>query len=270
MASNEVERRRWNDERWYLVWPKRERFTNEVTGYLLDALAPAPGERIFDIGSGGGTATLAAAAAVGDDGSVVGVDISASLCRLAAERATAAGTANVRFEVADVQTEAIAGAPFDAAMSQFGVMFFNEPVTAFRNIHAQLHAGGRIAFACWQPAEANPWFYASALAGFVPPTPQPEPGKSATGPFTLADPEHTTGILEHAGFANIRRTPYELETVAPEDTVVDEDQLLFLGVTDDQLPAASDAVSRHLSRFRIDDQYSRFPLAFQIYTASKP
>jgi SAM-dependent methyltransferase len=269
MASNEAERRRWNDERWYSVWPKRERLTSEVTRYLLDTLAPAAGERIFDIGSGGGIAALAAAAAVGDDGAVVGVDISAALCRLAAERATKAGTRNVAFEVADVQTEPIAGAPFDAAMSQFGVMFFDEPVTAFRNIHAQLRAGGRIAFACWQPAEVNPWFFADALAGLVPPPPPPEPGKSPTGPFTLADPERTTEILENAGFANIRRTAHELETIAPEDTVADEDQLVFLGVTDDQLPAAWDAVSRYLSPLRIDDKHSRFPLAFQIYTASK-
>jgi hypothetical protein len=149
-------------------------------------------------------------------------------------------------------------------------MFFDEPLTAFRNIHAHLHAGGRIAFACWQAAEANPWFYASALAGFVPPPSQPEPGKSPTGPFTLADPERTTEILENAGFANIRHTPHELEAVAPEDSVVDEAQLVFMGVTDDKLPAAFDAVRRHLGRFRIDDKHSRFPLAFQIYTASKP
>jgi SAM-dependent methyltransferase len=269
MGTNEAERRRWSDERWYSVWPKRERLTSEVTAYLLHALAPTQGEHIIDIGSGGGTATLAAARAVGVGGAVVGVDISAALCRLAEERATAAGSRNARFVVADAQTEAIAGGPFDAAMSQFGVMFFDEPVTAFRNVHSHLRTGGRIAFACWQPIEANPWFFAGAVAELLPPPPQPGPGKSPTGPFALADPERTTEILESAGFTNVRRTAHDVETEAPEDSVVDEAQLIFMGVPDDKFSAAMQTVEKYMSRFKIDSNRSRFPLAFQIFTASK-
>ena len=68
MGANEHERRRWNDEGWVAVWPKRERLTDAITPYLLDALALRPGERVLDVGSGGGKATIAAARAVGPDG----------------------------------------------------------------------------------------------------------------------------------------------------------------------------------------------------------
>jgi SAM-dependent methyltransferase len=267
-VANEFERRRWNDERWTAVWPKREQLTDEVTQYLLEALALRPGERVLDVGCGGGKTSIAAAQAVGTQGAVVGADVSAPLNRLAERRAAEAGLANVRFCVADVQTDAVPGGPFDVAMSQFGVMFFDEPIVAFGNIRAQLEPGARIAFACWQSIEQNPWFFAAAVAEFAPPPPAPEPGKSSTGPFALAEPEVTTGILEAAGFAEVRRTPHELEVEAPRDAIVDEDQLRFMGVPEDKLPAAQAAVDQHMRQFEVDSQSSRFPLAFQIFRAA--
>ena len=68
VETNEVERRRWNDERWAAMWPKRERLTDAVTAFLLDAVALRPGERVLDVGCGGGRTSLAAARAVGTEG----------------------------------------------------------------------------------------------------------------------------------------------------------------------------------------------------------
>jgi SAM-dependent methyltransferase len=269
-ASNEAERQRWNDERRYSVWPKRERLTSEVTPILLEALAPRLGERVVDVGSGGGRSTLAAAEAVGPDGAVVGVDISVALSRLAQDRAAEAASGNVRFVVADAQSEAFPGGPFDAAMSQFGVMFFDDPVAAFHNIHDHLRAGGRMAFACWQASEANPWYFAGAVAEFLPTPPQPEPGKSPTGPFSLADPGQTTEILESAGFVDVGCTAHQVVAVAPEDSVFDEDQLVLMGIPDAKLSAAMNKAKAYMSRFKIDEERSRFPLAFLIFTASNP
>ena len=143
MGTNEFERRRWNDERWVAVWPKRERLTDAISDYLLDAAALRRGERVLDIGCGGGKTSMAAARLVGGEGMVVGADFSAPLSQLAGQRAAEAGLDNVDFRVLDVQTDTIEGGPFDVAISQFGVMFFDEPITAFRNVRAQLRPGGR-------------------------------------------------------------------------------------------------------------------------------
>ena len=270
MTTNEVERQRWNDERWATAWPKREPFTDAVSSFVLDAAALAPGERVLDVGCGGGKTALAAGLAVGAEGAVVGADISAPLLELATRRAIEAGAANVTFRVVDMQTDTVEGAPFDAALSQFGVMFFDDPVTAFENIRAHLRAGGRLAFVCWQAGERNPWFFGPALAGLVPPPPAPAPGKAPTGPFALADPERTSAILRSAGFLDVRRTAHELAVDVPQDSLVDESQLVFMGVPAERLAAAQAAVAEHLAPFALSSTLSRFPLAFQVFQATNP
>jgi SAM-dependent methyltransferase len=266
-GTNEAERTRWNDVRWAAVWPKRERLTDAVVAYLLGAAALKPGERVLDIGCGGGRTSLASAHEVGPGGAVVGADLSAPLLELAEGRAREAEIANVGFVRVDMQTDRVPGAPFDVAISQFGVMFFDEPVTAFANIRSQLVPGGRIAFVCWQAVERNPWLFASKVAQFVPPPPPPAPGRSPSGPFSLADPEHTAGILTAAGFADVRDRQHEFTVDVPESSIKDADQLTAMGVPAARLAEAEALVASHLQQFVLTPEISRYPLAFQVFTA---
>jgi SAM-dependent methyltransferase len=267
VESNLAERRRWNDEHWTSQWPKRERLTTAVTDLLLRHARLSAGEKVLDVGSGGGISALAAARIIGEEGSVVGADISAPLAAFARQRAADQGVANVSFWVGDVQHETIPGAPFDAAISQFGVMFFDEPETAFANIRRHLAAEGRLAFACWQPMERNPWFVGPALAPYLPSPPPPAPGKSPSGPFSLGDPELTGEILASAGWSNVERTPYELVVHVDREAIVDDQQLTFLGVSEASLEEARRAVDEHLDRLAGGDGQIEAPLAIQIFTA---
>ena len=268
--TNQAERKRWNDPIWSEFWPKRERFTESVTPLLLRALGLKPGERVLDIGCGGGPATIAAAAAVGSAGGAVGADISLPLIELARSRAAAAGIKNVSFQIKDVQQDRIDEGPFDVAMSQFGVMFFDEPKTAFANIRMHLAPAGRLGFACWQSTAKNPWFIGPALKEFVPPPPEPAPGKSPTGPFVFADTDYVRGILDGAGFAEISVALHEYAIEAPDNAIIDDAQLVFLGVPAEKMPQARAAVDRHMTRFRRASGLCRYPLAVQIFTARNP
>jgi SAM-dependent methyltransferase len=265
--GNEAERRRWNDDYWASVWPKREVLTSAVTDVLLTQLHLREAERVLDVGSGGGVATFAAAEQVGPRGAAVGADISAPLVALARERAATRHAANVSFCVADVQRDPIVGAPFDVALSQFGVMFFDEPVTAFANLRRQLVPGGRLGFACWQAVERNPWFVGPALAGYVPPPEPPAPGKSPTGPFSLSDPDHVGQILADAGWTAAERSTHELIASVDEDAIVDDGQLAFLGVPERSLDGARRAVDERLRVLRDGEGRLRAPLSVQIFTA---
>jgi SAM-dependent methyltransferase len=268
-TANEAEHRRWNSDYWTSVWPRREQFTSVVTAPLLGHLSLRPGDRVLDVGSGGGTSSLAAAPLVGSDGAVVGADISEQLVQFARRRAAEAGLANVTFEMADMQTDHVGGALFTVAMSQFGVMFFDEPWAAFANLLHHLEDGGRLGFACWQSAARNPWHIQHAIKPYLPPPPPPAPGKSAGGPFSLGDAIKTAELLSSSGWAHVECFPYDVTVNVGSDAIVDAGQPAFMGVPDNQLAEAQAAVQRHLAQFDQGDGRYRVPLAYQIFTASK-
>jgi SAM-dependent methyltransferase len=266
-GPNETERRRWNDRAWAAAWPKRERLSRGVTEVLLGQARLHPGDAVLDVGTGGGIAALAAARIV-RGGAVVGADISAPMIELAGGRSEAQGATNVSFVVADVQHETVPGGPFDAAISQFGVMFFDEPETAFANIRRHMVSGGRLAVACWQAPELNPWFPGPALAGIMPPPPPPAPGKSPAHPFSLSDQRRTAGILEASGWREVDVTLHELVVTVDRDTIVDDEALEFFGVPPSDIAAAWQAIERQLAPLTRDDGRIDAPLAFQIFTAT--
>jgi SAM-dependent methyltransferase len=223
---------------------------------------------VLDVGCGGGGISLPLAEEVGPNGLVVGVDISVPLLDLARERSTNLGLSNLRFVHADMQSVDIEGSPFDVAVSQFGVMFFDEPVTAFANIRRHLRVGGRLIFAAWQTLEKNPWHIGTALRSVVPPPVPPRPGKSLPGPFTLGAVEHTTSILLGAGFTDVFRTAIDISVIGPANTIVDCSLLDFMGAPPESLDKASDLVERHLARFRVGADEYEFPLAFNVFEAA--
>ncbi len=198
MQTNATEWARWNSDAWTRSWPKREVLTDSVTPLLLEALILVPDERVLDVGCGGGKAAIAANKRVQPGGSVVGTDLSEALLALAAERA--ADMAGISFIRADMQVDRASREPFDVVMSQFGVMFFDDPVAAFTNMAAHLRPGGRIGLACWRALDRNPWFVGPVLAPFIAPPPQPALGKHPTGPFSLGDPEDIRQILHPGRF----------------------------------------------------------------------
>lgn len=264
--SNATERRRWNDSYWSAVWPRREQLTGAVTPLLFDHAQLESGQHVLDVGSGAGITALAAARLVAPGGRVTGADISRPLVEFAAARAAEEALSNLDFVVADVQEEQVPGAPFDAAISQFGVMFFEKPERAFSNLRSQLRPGGRLTFACWRALADNPWHLNFALGRFLPP-PTPAPGASPTGPFALADATHTMSLLNAAGWSAIHREPYDVNATVARDAIVDDDQLAFLGVPAEQRAEAMAAVSEHLGQFELPDGRYLAPLAIQIFTA---
>lgn len=173
----------------------------------MAALAPAPGERIVDVGCGAGATSLDLARAVQPGGAVLGVDVAEPLLEIARRRAP--GVAGLEFRRADAQTFAFEPGAFDGAFSRFGVMFFDDPPAAFANIRRALKPGGRLAFVCWRAPGENPIMTLPmrAAGDLVPPPSPPEPG--APGPFAFADPERVRGVLAKAGFDKVEVAPHD-------------------------------------------------------------
>ncbi len=198
---------------------------------------------------------------------MVGVDLSDALIQLARRRAAELGLANLTFVQADAQSARLDPDPFDAIVSQFGVMFFDDPVTAFSNLREHLRPGGRLAFACWQEADRNTWHTRRALDPFLE-APPVAAGATAPGPFSLGDWGRCSEVLEASGFGDVSRRDHELIVEAPPEAVFDPSQLGFLGVQPQHASEALEAIEQHLAAFRIADGRCRFPLAFRIVVAS--
>jgi SAM-dependent methyltransferase len=258
-----AQRPRFNDPRYGQRVRAWEALTNVVTPSLLDALAPAPGERVLDVGCGAGAATARAARLVAPAGRVVGADLSPALVDVARHRA--AHSDNVYFQVADLQTAQVLGGPFHAIMSQFGVMFFDEPVAAFTNIRRQLRPDGRICFACWQRAESNPWSYAHLLTDLIAAPQSP----SSIGPFALAEADHATALLRAADLDDVRVSSRRVNVEVRESAIVDDDELALMGVPPERIPDALQRVDQHLSAYRTASGNLALPLAFHILTARR-
>jgi SAM-dependent methyltransferase len=267
-VANEKESKRWNHDQWVASWPKRERLTEALSPHLLKVAAARPGQWVCDIGCGGGLLSISLAESVAPDGQVVGIDISAPLLELARDRASEAGADNIEFVVKDAQTDRFDEEPFDLAVSQLGVMFFDEPTAAFDAIRGALRPGGRLVFACWQGVEQNPWHTGTALRRFVPPPRVPPPGKSPVGPFSLGDHEYACDVLGGAGFTAVESTALEITVRAPASAVVDTSLLQFMGVGPERLEEAEAVVERHLEQFVVGLDVYEYPLAFRVYEAA--
>ncbi len=172
----------------------------------LERLEVRPGERVLDVGCGGGETTAEIACRVGPSGRAVGIDISEQLAERA-RRATS-GMTHVEIRVADAQIEAFEANSFDGVFSRFGIMFFADPESAFSNLRRALRPGGRVAFVCWRALAENLWMALPAMAAANHlPVKRPEP--NAPGPFAFADAARVRGILERAGFVQINHEPVD-------------------------------------------------------------
>jgi SAM-dependent methyltransferase len=276
--------RYWNESAGPTWVANQERLDAQIAplgARMLARAGLAAGERVLDVGCGCGETTLEAARAVGDAGRVAAVDISEVMLARARERAEAAGLAHrIDWRRADAQTARFEDARWDAVVSRFGVMFFEDPVAAFANLARALRPDGRLAFVCWQAREKNPWMMAPAMAAakHIPFGPPPAP--DAPGPFAFGDADRVRGILARAGFVDVETEavdgPLRLAGETLEETVA-----LFLQIgpvgaalreanpTEDQRARVVDAVRGAIEGFRTPRGFEA-PAGAWIFRGRKP
>jgi SAM-dependent methyltransferase len=203
VAVNAEQAEDWNGASGREFIEQRERHERMLGGLRAQLLAGAQiqdGENVLDVGCGCGDVTILAARATGS-GHALGADFSRIQVTEARRLAAAAGVANARFEVADVQVHPFGAGLFDVVLSKFGVMFFDDPAAAFGNLRKALRRGGRLAFLCRRSRDENPLFTigftkAAAVLGL----------RELTGPsaaFSLADTGRVETLLSGAGFGGI-------------------------------------------------------------------
>ncbi len=108
----------------------------------FDALAPAAGEHVLDLGCGNGLLTLELARAVGPQGHVTGIDPSPDM--LATARARCQGRDNVTLIEGRAADLPLDTAGVDKAVALQVMEYFDNRTPALRELHRVLRPGGRL------------------------------------------------------------------------------------------------------------------------------
>jgi ubiquinone/menaquinone biosynthesis C-methylase UbiE len=203
------------------AWVDAQELLDQMFKRLEDLLvdAVAAGSRVLDVGCGTGGTTLAVARRLGTEGHCVGADVSEPMIAAARARAEREG-APASFIVADVQTHPFERASFDAIISRFGVMFFNDPVQAFANMRRAATDDAALHAIVWRSAAENPFMTtaeraAAALLPNLPDRPADGPGQ-----FAFADPQRVAAILEGAGWSDVDLQAIDVECTLPEKELI--------------------------------------------------
>ena len=182
------------------------------------------GDKVLDIGCGGGQTSFEASNLVGVNGYVLGADISDLLLSLAKSKYSK--ISHLDFKNCDAQNFEFEKNSFDKVISRFGVMFFKNPVDAFLNISQSIKVGGSLNFVCWTNMMENE-FHTAATNIILKHIEKEYPKLTRDpGPFAFNDNEYIQEILNSSGFKNIK-VEKVYTSISTQDTVEKDAELLL-------------------------------------------
>jgi arsenite methyltransferase len=172
------------------------------------------GEIVVDLGSGGGFDAFLAAREVGENGKVIGIDMTPTMISKARNNAEKANFENVEFRLGEIEFLPIADNTVDVIISNCVINLSPNKVQVFSDAYRILKSGGRLAISdvvasCEMPEEMknDPTLYAGCMAG-----------------ASLID--ELESYMQYAGFKEIKITPRDdskdfIKDWAPEKNVTD-------------------------------------------------
>jgi SAM-dependent methyltransferase len=161
-------------------------------GVVADAARVGPGQRVLDVACGTGVLACAAAERVGSAGAVTGLDANPQMLAVARRKPTPVQWVDGRAE-----SLPFADAGFDAVISQFGLMFFDDRVAALREMVRVLRPGGRLAVAVCDAVENSPGY--AALAALLQRLFGDAVANAFRAPFAIGDAALLRRLCEQAG-----------------------------------------------------------------------
>jgi len=140
-------------ERWHQAKARRGGPANEMMFELANIRA---GDRVLDVAAGTGDQTILAAQRVGPTGSVVAVDLSPHMLKIADEAIRNAGLTNVETQIMNAEEIDFDADSFDAVICRMGLMVISNPRTALIGMRRVVKPSGKVVALVLSTAEKNP------------------------------------------------------------------------------------------------------------------
>jgi SAM-dependent methyltransferase len=234
-------------------------------GRVAEAAGLAPGEAVLDVACGTGVLAREAARRVAPYGSVTGLDRNEGMLAVARRIAPGIGWTHGRAE-----NLPFGAASFDAVVSQFGLMFFEDRSTALREMWRVLRPGGRLAVAVWGRLDQTPGY--AAMAALLQRLFGDRAADALRAPFVLGDPDRLLRLFAEAaiparigtsdGTARFSSIQAWMHTDVKGWTLAEL-------IDEDQYGVLLDAAERELAGLRRPDGSVAFRMPAHIVTASQ-
>lgn len=230
------------------AWPPR----------ILDLLAVGPGDRLVDVACGTGVAARHASARGAD---VVGLDLNEGMLAVARTR-----NPGLTWVQGDAGALPFSDAEFNAAICQFGWMFFADRAGAIRELRRVVGPQGRLAIAVWGPLDETPGYV--AMAALIGALFGEDAARSLHQPYAFGDEALLRAELDAAGESDATIHSLRGEVVFPslDDWVhTDIKGWTLADVIDDEgFERLRTAAHQRLTRFVQPDGRVRFPTTVRV------
>ena len=230
----------------------------------IEAAHVKTGDFVVDVACGTGVLAIAVSEHVGPEGETIGVDINEGMLDIARSKSSSVEWINAPAEVLPFADDY-----FNCAVSQFGLMYFEDKEAAIREMMRVLQPGGAIAVIVWDKLDNNPGFAAEeylwqkVLGG--------EEAENAA--YRINDKKVLENLFRTSGVSNIRVNTHE--GTARFDSI---ESWIHTGakgwtednkMSDDELKLLLDTAEGELAEFKTKQGTVAFPTSAHIATAKK-
>jgi ubiquinone/menaquinone biosynthesis C-methylase UbiE len=143
-------------ERWHRAKARRAVGSGPANEMMLELANIRGGNRVLDVAAGTGDQTILAAQRVGPTGSVVAVDLSFHMLKIADEAIRNAGFTNVETRVMNAEKIDFNAGSFDAVICRMGLMVFPNPRAALIGMRRVVKPSGKVVALVPSTEEKNP------------------------------------------------------------------------------------------------------------------
>jgi SAM-dependent methyltransferase len=236
---------------------------------VADAAQIQAGQQVLDVACGTGVLTREAASRIGKDGYVAGLDPNPGMLAVAKDSAPAVDWRQGLAEEIPFPEQS-----FDAVLSQFGIMFFQNRRESIREMLRVLKSSGQLAVAVWDSIENIAGYSAEMtlierLAG--------KPAAEAVrAPFALGNRGDLYHLFEESGAASVDVVTHSGTARFPGIRTMVEAELrgwlpvMGVHLTDEIIDQILGKAETALSSYSTSDGTVVFNVTAHVVTAKKP